>query len=377
MFPNDNVMKRISWITGDYYIDVDLPIIAELCRYYDIYWQVVITPNNTLDHRKMVAEQLGENPKNVVVRFVQLLHRGRSILSVADYWQIVSRAKKFCPHLYYIAFVGMPFALPIFRFRLPIRNCVVACHNVSTPKGAGAEHFARIYTKLWLSTFCNIQVFSEGQKKILNANYSGKQVLCAPLAIKNYGNESKERQTNHQPVTFLFFGNIVQYKRLDILIDAANQLYDQGFRNFRVKIAGSCQEWNIYEPMLQGREIFETDIRRIPNEGISRLFDEADYFMMPYQDIAQSGAMMVAINYRMPVIASDLPAFHEILTEGENALFFEPANSSELASLMKRVINDHHNVYPKLVKNVETLRRLFLPENICKTYHHYFGQLSL
>lgn len=32
-------MKMISWITDDCFVDVDLPIIAELSKDYTIYWQ--------------------------------------------------------------------------------------------------------------------------------------------------------------------------------------------------------------------------------------------------------------------------------------------------------------------------------------------------
>lgn len=367
--------KRISWITGDFFIDVDLPIIVELSAKYDIFWQIIISPNNTIDYQQMVDRHMEGVGGSVNVSYVQLSHRARSPKLIADYWRIVSRAKKYQPDLFYIAFYGMPYALPIFRWRLPLKKCIVACHNVTTPKGAGSEYYARIYTKAWLHTFKNIQVFSAGQEKALRENYSGKCVLCAPLAIKNYGDNHEPRTANHSQVVFLFFGNIVSYKRLDILLEAANLLYDEGIRNFRVKIAGSCHNWSQYEPLLRGREIFDTDIRRIPNEEIAKLFESGDFFVMPYQDIAQSGAMMVAVNYSMPVIASDLPSFRDVLHQDETAFFFESGSVVDLANQMKKAIGSYHQVYDTMCYHVGELKKSYLPSSISLSYDQYFRQL--
>jgi glycosyltransferase involved in cell wall biosynthesis len=41
-----------------------------------------------------------------------------------------------------------------------------------------------------------------------------------------------------------------------------------------------------------------------------------------------------------PIVASDLPAFREILRDGENALLFEPGSATALASAIRRVLDD-------------------------------------
>ena len=37
--------KKISWITPDYYIDVDLPIVDRLSQIFTIKWMIVISRN--------------------------------------------------------------------------------------------------------------------------------------------------------------------------------------------------------------------------------------------------------------------------------------------------------------------------------------------
>ena len=95
--------------------------------------------------------------------------------------------------MYYIAFVGMPYALPLYKVMLPIDKCIFACHNVSTPKGATNERTANIYKNLCLRVFRNIQVFSEGQYNVLISKHNNKNVLLAYLMLKDYGMPNKTK----------------------------------------------------------------------------------------------------------------------------------------------------------------------------------------
>ena len=124
----------------------------------------------------------------------------------------------------------------------------------------------RIYTDLWIRTFKNIQTFSQNQYKTLISRYKNKNVLMAYLAIKDYGEPSITRDHNKDIIRFLVFGNIVHYKRIDLLIKAANILYERGIKNFKIKIAGNCKDWNrSYAPLIGRPELFELAIKRIPN----------------------------------------------------------------------------------------------------------------
>jgi glycosyltransferase involved in cell wall biosynthesis len=41
-----------------------------------------------------------------------------------------------------------------------------------------------------------------------------------------------------------------------------------------------------------------------------------------------------------PIVASDLPALREVLTDGENALLVEPGNAAQLADAIGRLLHD-------------------------------------
>ena len=370
-------MKTISWITPEAFIDVDLPIIKELVKFYIIDWQIVISYNSSIDYESYVYDTIHDN-NNLNISFYFLKRRNRDFRNIIDYIKIINNAKKVNPSLYYISMMAMPYGVWIYKILLPLKHCVVACHNVSTPKGASSEGFTRKYINWWLSTFDNIQVFSKGQKEVLNKEYKGKNVLTAPLAIKDYGEPDICIDKNDTKlIRFLNFGNIVHYKRVDLLIEAGNRLYEKGIRNFRICIAGNSATWNMdYAPLIKYPEIFELHIKRIPNEDVANLFAKSHYFVLPYQDIAQSGAITVAFRYNLPTLVSDIKQFEEFVKDNVTGMTFESGNVDDLVAKMSYLINNHVIVYERLSKaQAEFVEQELSLESIVKKYKEYLDKI--
>ena len=371
-------MKTISWITADYFIDVDLPVISKLKNSFRIFWQITIGRNISIDYENYVKMIIPDFGDNLVVNFVYEKYRRRNPMSLISDISVISRAKVYRPDIYYVSGFMAPWGLPMLKLLLPMKKVVMACHNVSTPKGATRSRLAEVNISFVLRNFINIQVFSKGQHKALDDRCSGKNVLEAPLALKDYGKPAKERDRAEKGlVRFLSFGIVRDYKRLDILIEAACLLYERGYSDFRVRIAGSCNDWTTrYEPLIRYPQIFELDIRRIPNEEVADLFAVSDYFVMPYQDIAQSGAITVAFQYNVPVIVSDIPQFHEFVQDGINGLFFANGDVSALAEKMLYVLENNDTLAPDLKRNqAEIVRKELSLDSIVEKYKAYLEKI--
>ena len=368
-------MKKISWITPDYFIDVDLPIIDHLSSKFNIKWSIIIHNNTSIDYEKFVNEKVANKDK-INIKFHYLRYRSSSPKTIISLYNIIREAKQFNPHLYYLSYSGMPYGICLYKLLLPTSKCIIACHNVTTPKGATSEKIASIYTNWWLKSFKNIQVFSKGQYNALTNKYKNKNILVAPLAIKDYGTPEKTYdKTNTKPIRFLFFGNIVEYKRLDILIEAAN-LLSKKTDNFIVRIAGACNNWHKYQEMIMANKHFELQITRIPNEKVADLFADSHYFVMPYQDIAQSGAITVAFRYNLPTIVSDIEQFKEFVTPNVTGITFKSEDATDLAEKMLYVINNHNNIYKRLCKNQkEYVEKELSIESIIMKYTKYINSI--
>lgn len=344
-------MKKISWITSDYYLDVDLPIINELQHTFMIDWQIVISYNSTINYEAYVSNII-QKKDHLRISFVYQKYRNRDLRNLFFYYWILRKAKCFSPDFYYLSHLAMPYGIVLYKVLLPMEKTIAACHNVSTPQGASSEKFTSIYIDRWIKTFKNIQVFSNGQKKILKSKYQNKNILMAPLAIKDYGQPSVTiDKTALGTIRFLYFGNIVDYKRVDLLIEAGNLLYEGEGKKFRICIAGNCSDkiWKEkYAPLIKYPEIFDLFIKRIPNEEVANLFASSHYFVMPYQDIAQSGAITVAFRYNLPTIVSDIEPFKEFVENNVTGITFKSEDANDLANKMLYLINNHAVEYSRL-----------------------------
>jgi glycosyltransferase involved in cell wall biosynthesis len=371
-------VKTISWITADCFIDTDLPVIAELKNHYRILWQIVISRNGGIRYEDYVSLLIPENGDTLTIEYVREKYRRRDPRMLLSDIRVLKRAKSVNPDFYYVSGFMAPWGLPFIRLLLPVDKVVIACHNVSTPKGADKSKVAELTMGFVLKHFNNIQVFSLNQKAILDGLHGNKNVLCAPHAPSDYGEPSLESTDRKDGIIrFLSFGIIRDYKRIDLLLEAACILYERGFKGFRVKIAGSCPDWaSRYSKYIKYPDLFELDIRRIPNEEVADLFAESDYFVMPYQDIAQSGALTVALRYNVPVIVSDIPQFHEFVEDGKTGLYFKSEDAGSLANIMQHALENHDSIYPELKANQREFVRAELSlESIVDKYISFLDKL--
>jgi len=367
-------MRKIFWVTSLAYTDTDIPIIAKLQSYYDITALVIVPCYEKSFDENFILNQFTE--KRCDIQFYYNTSKYGWLLPFEVY-RIAKRIRKSGADLYYISNMAMPWGTLVYKRVIDIKKCVVPCHNVSVPKGARLEKLARWYTDKWLSTFSNIQVFSKSQHEVLEAGYQGKKILETPFLLKDYG-EPKRKETYAQDgiVKFLIFGNILPYKRVDLLIEAGNILYERGYKNIIIRIAGYCKDWVPYQQMIRHEEVFDLRIKRIPNEEVADLFGDSHYFVQPYQDIAQSGAMVVAFRYGLPSVVSDIKQFEEFVKDGYNGRTFKTGDASSLADTMENLVKDHTTLYPTLWHNQQTfVDEHYSDRAIVNAHIAYFNQI--
>ncbi|MDE7466357.1 MAG: glycosyltransferase [Muribaculaceae bacterium] len=367
-------MKKgsICWITASYFLDVDLPIVPSLQKDFDIDWIVISSAKSAQSDDAYIRSQTD-------MPYTSLIDNGY-FFSLSHYKavrELIARISSKSYDWYYFDISDFLFLYPMLKRHLPVDRITMAAHNAKVPAGARYAAFARMAMKYLFRNFSNFQVFSKNQLYYLQSRLPKANIFYCPLMLKDYGPlpENKERKTT----SFLFFGNIVKYKRLDLLLKAVEILRRRGVTDFTVNIAGYCRPevWDKqYQPMIHSSENVISDIRRIPNEEVAALFGANDYFVMPYQDIAQSGALTVALNYSMPVIASDLPSFHEFIEDSEHGWFFESGSAEALADVMEKAINTSRKEHSEMVEAIrEMVKEKLSSQAIHDRYRNYFHKM--
>lgn len=364
--------RKICWITSTYLLDVDIPIVPVLQADYDIDWIVLTTLSNH-DGDKALIEAKGCYKYRLVIDGGVFIHPKKFFF----YRKLIKEIKTHNYDLYYFDFLGMPYFIPLVQMMLPKKKCIIAAHNVKTPKGARYYWLAKQYMDYVVNVYNNFQVFSINQLDLLKSLNSKANILYAPLCLKDYGKPTVEK--DKLPITFLFFGNIVEYKRVDLLLEATKILEKNGVADFKVQISGYCRQdkWESkYAPLMKGLKNVSIDIRRIPNEEIPNLFEKSHYFVMPYQDIAQSGAMTVALCYNIPIIASELDTFKEFMNGEDDGYFFKMGSAVQLAETMQKAIEEYNTHYTNMrICQAELVKEKLSTDAILNQYRQYIDKL--
>jgi glycosyltransferase involved in cell wall biosynthesis len=365
--------KRICWITSDEFLMVDLPIMPALSKHYDVDWHIFYNKEDKIDYSGIIAERISGT--TIRCQIHKLRNRRRNPIIIWEYWQNLRSINKRKYQCLYFNIEGLPYFFPLVSLMFNRNKVLCAAHHVSTPVGAVNYGFAKLYMDFILKTFKYFQVFSRNQYALLQKKYPGKKSFYAPFALMDYGKSTSSLPK--EPVIFLFFGFIREYKRVDILINAANMVFEKTKKKFIVQIYGSCTDWDKYRKLIIYPEIFELKIEPIPNEEIPRIFKGAHYFVMPYQDLAQSATLTVAFSYNLPVIASDIDSFKEIIVDGKNGILFEHGSVESLAAAMMNLLDADEEHYKKMKENLsDYIDKNYSTENIVKRYREFIESIN-
>ncbi len=363
---------RIAWITFNAFMDTDIYIVKELANYYDIDWHIIRSENDKFEYLDELSEL--KEKKNLALNFHICGKRLRRPKCILYFGNMLSNIKKTSPDLIYSSLAGAPFFIPVFRWFMNPQKIVLAIHNVHVPKGGSASYFFKAYNRYAITRFKNFQTFSKSQYNELKKIAPRKKIFYIPFIMKDYGKSLKKREC--KKITFLNFGNIRTYKRIDVLIEAAQKAYEKTNKEFRVIIAGKCDNWNEYQKLIKYPNLFDIRIGHVENNEIPDLFQECDYFVAPYQDIAQSGSSIIALNYDKPIIASRLPAFQEYIEDGLTGFLINPANIDSLTNIIELIINDHAKIYPRMIKAIQLNKKQeFSTKKIIRKYRDCFDEI--
>ena len=142
------------------------------------------------------------------------------------------------------------------------------------------------------------------------------------------------------PGRVLFFGRMLEYKGMDILVKAA-RLARETAPELKIVLAGRGPELDRIEPQLRADpELFEVRNGFVPASGVAELFSSANLVVIPYLEASQSGPLHLAFTFGRPVVASRVGALPETIQDGLDGLLVPPGDVEALAEAMVRIIKN-------------------------------------
>ena len=199
---------------------------------------------------------------------------------------------------------------------------------------------SRLATKLVLKSDV-VTLTHQHLVNILRKEYGAKNVIYVPHGtfyepLVNRNLSDKKR--------LLLFGKMGPYKNITLALEAFKEILPQD-KEAELVVAGASH------PLLPG--FLESTLEKykqiqnikvtgyIPEHDLQRVFTSATAVVLPYKEsVWSSGVFTLASTYGIPVIASDLPDFRELVKEGAGVILFPSGDIQALAKTMELVLGD-------------------------------------
>ena len=360
--------KKITWITADYFIDVDLSIVPELSKIYDITWFVIKSNNSKV-----------EIPEGYSYSIIELNNRMKDPRIILSHKKIINAIINQKPDILYVDYLGFPYFYPLLLNSKKIGNTQIihAAHEVIPYDGWNDKRLMTWYVNYIFKHNRNFHIFSNFLFDYFKKKYKDKNTFYAPLSLKSYGDiRTNNYNIDKEKCNFLFFGNIRTNKKLDILISAIKLLPKDILDRIHLTIAGTCDEQKKYTLAIDNCPAISFHFKRIADAEVPELFLKHDFLILPYDKVAQSGPHMIAYYYNLPVIASDIEGFKERVINGENGFIFEANNIDSLKETLIKAVSVPEDDYMKMKNQLKVfVEKNYSLKSILNNYIVFFNTL--
>lgn len=357
--------NKILWLTADCFIDVDRQLVPFLRtqKGLEIRWVVVQSCNGA------------KVPEHSDYEILRLHHRAkdpRTFFELKKYFKNAEFSQYALVYSDALGFYYYP-ALLLCIGKTPL---IHAAHNVN-PYPVWPWDL-RLQVKYIFWRVQNFQMFSKHTARWFKEHYPNKSFFYAPMVVKDFGKvQTDNYSVDDSKVNLLFFGNVVANKRLDLLIDAVKELPKEIQNKVHLNICGKCRmNKEAFLEQIGDSKCISAYFKRIPDEEIPELFSKHQFFMLPYQDVAQSGPHMIAYNYNLPVIASDIDGFAERVEDGKNGFLFKVNDKESLKAAITKAVKMSKSDYLAMKDNLrEYVEKNNSLEAVSQKYIEYFNTI--
>lgn len=219
----------------------------------------------------------------------------------------------------------------------------------------------------------DVITFSENSKKDIlkyKGFVSNKVTVIHFGLFESYKIFSRDDVLLLPPKFFLFFGALLPYKGVDVLINASKILAKKDYK-INVVIAGGSYDLSL-DTISEGDRITLIN-RYIDNEELAYMLKRSYAVICPYKTASQSGIPQTAYVYKKPIIASKIDSFYEIIPDKVFGIYSEVNNAESLANSMIQLWSES-SLYNSLVNNLDKFDEI-MPQyswkNITDAYHSF------
>lgn len=129
------------------------------------------------------------------------------------------------------------------------------------------------------------------------------------------------------------FGVQSPYKGTDLLIEAISKIPEVTRKKIDVSIIGFSDDYNGTDWPLRAKQLgIKWENRMLPEEELDIFLQNANLIIFPYRTVSQSGALLLALSYHKPLLASNIASFKETLSNMPDEVFFTSGDAEDLSN---------------------------------------------
>lgn len=160
--------------------------------------------------------------------------------------------------------------------------------------------------------------------------------------------EKKELGIDNDKKVLLFYGGIRESKGLDILLNALKGL------PVKLIIAGAMpygEQFDKYQHIINSNKIDTLQFIQFTEDSFRDvLFQVSDFLVLPYKEFySQSGVFMQAIQYHLPIIATDVSSFKYYVEHYDIGYICAPNNIDNLHHTIVKALSEEKEYESNMV----------------------------
>jgi glycosyltransferase involved in cell wall biosynthesis len=180
---------------------------------------------------------------------------------------------------------------------------------------------------------------SVGISLTTNYQYPPERTYLSALGHSGDGTREHPREKpGDRPFRLLFFGRILVYKGLDLLLEALPLLRAE-FPALGLEIWGEG-DLTSYRLQIELAGNVRVENRWIDENEIAGIFERTDLAVLPYREASQSGVVATAFAVGMPCVATPIPGLCEQITDGITGVIASGMSAVDFANAIAGVLRD-------------------------------------
>lgn len=302
--------QKLVYISSEWFFDTDKDILKYLSEVYDVFWLYITDGKFARVDRSVILDYAKVNNLSLHL----LLNKSKQLSPANLFFYYKVRKLVFHIKPDYIIKVEQDIFWSLVNLTLKNKT-IYMIHDVQIHSGTHNGWIRQLFTNWTIKMNSNFIVFSNSQYQILHSKYPSKNIFTTHMSVKDFGVSPKERPDISNEIRLLFFGRIESNKGLDRLISCLEKKYSEGEEKIKLTVCGKGSFWPTCEKLIKTKQNYNLQIRFIKNEEIPEIFTSHHFLALPYRDATQSGPLMIAANYNLPIFATDLNSFKEVYTD--------------------------------------------------------------